>query len=66
MFTPRSGTMGNPRYYSCFTDESLNHVLRTVVQHAHPRKLEVRVFRMMHLRGVMRLDKYFFAAGELA
>jgi hypothetical protein len=59
--TIRSRRMGNPRYYSCFVDESLNMILRTVAQFAHRATLEVRVFTMFHLRGSLRLGKYLFS-----
>ena len=53
--------MGNPKYYSCFTDESLNIILRSAVQYAHRSTMEIRVFRMFHLRGVLQLGQHIFS-----
>ena len=53
--------MGNPKYYSCFTDESLNSILRSAVQYVHRSTMEIRVFRMFRLRGVLQLGQHIFS-----
>ncbi len=51
--------MGNVKFYSDFTDETLNLALRTVVQHSHRLTMEGKVFTMFNLQGSL-LQGYIF------
>jgi hypothetical protein len=51
---------GNPLEYNTFKDESLNLVIRTVAQHVHPARVEVRIFEACELIGKLDADSFWF------
>jgi len=53
---------GNPRFYSCFTDETLNVLLRTCAAYAHRANLEYRVLTMFNMQGVFRMSEFLFGS----
>lgn len=46
-----AASIGNPKVYSCFVDESLNFVLRTIAESSHRARQEERIFTFFHLLG---------------
>ena len=55
---------GNFKLYSCFLDESLNMVLRTVAAFSHRIRQSFRVVYMMNLVGELGLSAYVFGGSE--
>ena len=53
---------GNPKLYATWIDETLNMMLRTLARHAHPRRLEYRVFQMFDMQGRLGATSHFFGA----
>ena len=60
----RIGWQGNPREYAVWTDESLNLLLRTVVQHVHALRFDERTLASMNLIGALRLNKFIVGTEE--
>ena len=64
----RSLHFGNPTFYSCWLDESLNRTLRDVCARVHRSHMEVRVFSLFAIQGHMQINKWLFGGafeGEL-
>ena len=62
---PRIAHFGNPKAYNNFKDESLNLVLRTVVQHSHRSCWQYRVFYFFALQGMLGLNVNLFGSVDL-
>ena len=62
---PRIAHFGNPKAYNNFKDESLNLVLRTVVQHSHRSCWQYRVFYFFALQGMLGLNVHLFGSVDL-
>ena len=44
-------SLGNPKLYGCFLDESVNLTLRNIAQGCHRSRQEERIFMHMNLLG---------------
>eukprot|EP00959_Pyramimonas_sp_CCMP1952_P214267 4483444-Pyramimonas_sp.AAC.1 len=58
----RTRFQGSPKWYSVWTDETLNMVLRRVAQAAHALRLQQRVLAAFNIIGSLGLDRYIFGA----
>ena len=52
--------MGNPKLYSCFLDESLNQVLRSIAESSHRAHQEERIFTHFALLGSMGWSPFLY------
>ena len=50
---------GNPRWFSCFTDESLNAVIATIAQTCHRAHWETKVFQKVRLLPTVEANSVF-------
>eukprot|EP00959_Pyramimonas_sp_CCMP1952_P299712 6268890-Pyramimonas_sp.AAC.1 len=57
-----AGRNGNPKYHSCFLDESLNGVVAVVAKSSHALNWERHVFSRLRLEPKVNADSYFAAA----
>eukprot|EP00959_Pyramimonas_sp_CCMP1952_P253686 5300135-Pyramimonas_sp.AAC.1 len=62
----RSRWMGNVKYYSTSTDESLNLTLRNCAQRAHRSTFEESVFQCIQIQAVLSPASDFFGSVEFA
>ena len=63
-FIPRAPVLGNPSWYACWQDESLNQVLRTIAEHSKPQTFHIRIHQSFNLIGALRLNSYVYGSPD--
>ena len=56
----QSRELGNPKLFACFTDESLNLVLRNIAEGCHRARQEEQIFTPFNLLGEMGFSSVLY------